>query len=256
MLRTDLILARLGTDAPRFALEVVESCASTNTLLQERAANGAPSGTVLIAERQTAGRGRLGRSWFAAPEQSLAFSFLHRRHGDLAGLAGLSLAVGVAVARALEALGVTGLGLKWPNDVFLRDKKLAGILIETSADKEGVSAVIGIGLNLVAPDLPEVSAAGLADGIAVVPERAELLAALVGELGRTLAAFDAEGLAAVKDAWQARHIWQDQAVRLIENDRTVVEGICRGIDTEGALLVQTPAGISRFLAGDLSLRQA
>lgn len=256
----DLTLLRqaLGPMAGRFDVDAVDSCDSTNARLLERAAAGAPSGSVLVADRQSAGRGRRGRPWVSSPEDSLTFSLLWRWSADPARLAGLSLAVGLALARALESLGARGLGLKWPNDLLFRgaagDAKLAGILVELAADRRGMQVVIGIGLNLRAPQVSEQIVAGLADCCPALPERHQLLAALLAELALTLELFAREGFLPLRSDWQVRHLWQDQAVCLLEAGQLLAQGLCRGVDAEGALLLETAAGQQRFLAGDLSLR--
>ena len=142
----------LGGDAPRFALEIRDRIDSTNTQLMERAGNGAPDGTVLAAEWQTAGRGRRGRTWHALPGAALTFSVLRRFEQGAGFLAGLSLGTGVAVMRALRAHGADDAKLKWPNDVLWHGRKLAGILIEMQGEMLGPSAaVIGIGINCRLP---------------------------------------------------------------------------------------------------------
>ena len=118
----------LGRARGRFTLEALAECGSTSTLLAERARQGAPTGLLLVADRQTAGRGRRGRSWLSSPETGLTFSVLWRFAGEVSRLAGLSLAVGIAVARALEGSGVRGVGLKWPNDILYDDAKLGAEL--------------------------------------------------------------------------------------------------------------------------------
>lgn len=253
------IAAALGTAACRFDVDVLAECGSTNAELLARAEAGAPSGTVLVAERQTAGRGRLGREWISAPGDSLTFSLLWRFPAG-ASLSGLSLAVGVAVVRALEKLGAgdtaeeVPLGdtaLKWPNDVLRDGKKLAGILIELQAN---TAAVIGIGLNLRLPaampaDLREQAAALDADTDANI-----LLATLLAELLPVLDGFATGGFAALRDEWLSRQAWIGQAVRVQLHDAAVVEGICAGVAADGALLLQTAGGVQRILSGDVSLR--
>ncbi|HLY96420.1 MAG TPA: biotin--[acetyl-CoA-carboxylase] ligase, partial [Sideroxyarcus sp.] len=152
-LDADLIRAGLGEARDDLHVEILDCAASSNALLLQRAAQGAASGTLLAVEWQSAGRGRRGRAWHSALGDALTFSLLWRFDSGLAALSGLSLAVGIAMMRALAELGVPGVGLKWPNDVLLNDGKLAGILIEAQGDMLGPSAVvIGIGLNLVVPD--------------------------------------------------------------------------------------------------------
>ena len=250
----------LGPQAGRFDVDALDQCTSTNTLLLERAAQGAPSGSVLVADRQSAGRGRRGRSWVSDPETSLTFSVLWRWPAPPERLAGLSLAVGVAVARALESLGARGIGLKWPNDVLCRTPagaaKLAGILIEMASEPERLPVVIGIGLNLRTPPDAPFPMASLADCGIEPPDRHALLAALLQALAPVLDRCAADGFAALRAEWQARHVWQDQPVRLMEGARLLAEGICRGADASGALCLETATGPARFLAGDVSLRSA
>jgi len=251
----------LGQYAGRFDVDAIAECDSTSSELLRRADRGAPAGTVIVADRQGAGRGRRGRQWLSAPDDSLTFSFLWRFAGSNGQLAGLSLAVGVAVSAALEGLGATRVRLKWPNDVLLERSgdfaKLAGILIELGSDRRGTQAIIGIGINLRAPadDLPQ-PAAGLIDALPALPERHDLLAALLVALLEVLERFASGGFTALQSAWQQRHAWQDQPVRLMHDDVVEGEGICLGADTDGALLVETAAGIKRFVSGDVSLRRA
>lgn len=251
----------LGPLAGRFDVDSLDECDSTSSELARRAASGAPAGTVIVADRQSAGRGRRGRSWLSSPESSLTFSLLWRFAGPATRLSGLSLAVGVALAEALEGLGATQVRLKWPNDVLLQQGdgfgKLAGVLIELSSDRRGTQAVIGIGLNLQAPEgellMP---AAGLADDLAPLPERHPLLASLLAALAAVLDRFEAGGFAAVQSDWQRRNAWQDRPVRVIEDGMVEAEGICLGADSDGALLIETPVCLKRILSGDVSLRPA
>lgn len=255
-----LLKARLGALAGRFDVDALAECDSTSSELLRRAELGAPSGSVIVADQQSAGRGRRGRSWLSSPEASLTFSMLWRFPGNPAQLSGLSLAVGVGLARALDSLGARGVRLKWPNDVLIDCAgdyaKLAGILIELASDRRGTQAVIGIGLNLMAPsaDLPQ-AALGLAEA-GVSAERHEVLAAILGELAGTLDTFAGGSFKALKAAWQAHHAWQDQPVRIIEDGRELLAGRCLGVDDDGALLLETGAGVERVFAGDVSLRRA
>ncbi len=252
--------ALLGDARGRFDVDALAECASTSTLLLERCAQGAPAGSVVVADRQTAGRGSRGRSWLASPESSLTFSLLWRFDCGLEGLSGLSLAVGVAVVYALEACGASGITLKWPNDILHDDAKLGGILVELQGETDSSLAVIGIGLNL---RLPENIGGG--DGFAMpptaldkivapLPERHALFAQLLIELAHVFDRFAVGGFAALREQWQSHHAWQDRPVRLLRDGRVEKEGICRGADADGALLVHTAAGVERCLSGDLSLR--
>lgn len=252
--------ALLGDARGRFDVDSLAECESTSTLMLERAAQGALAGSVIVADRQTAGRGSRGRSWLASPESSLTFSVLWRFDGGLERLSGLSLAVGVAVVHALEVCGAAGVKLKWPNDILYDDAKLGGILVELQGEPGSALAVIGIGLNL---RLPERSAtneafamppAALDQIIAPLADRHVLFAQLLIELAHVFDRFSEGGFAVLRQQWQARHAWQDRPVRLLRNGRVEKEGICRGADTDGALLVQTADGLERCLSGDLSLR--
>lgn len=252
------LLPLLGDCAGRFDVDALDSIDSTNSELGRRAEQGAGSGTVIVADVQTAGRGRRGRTWLSRPEDSLTFSLLWRFKGPFTRLSGLSLAVGVALARALEGFGAP-IALKWPNDLLLRradgDAKLGGILLELGHDSRGIQAIIGIGLNLRRPqgELPQ-PAAGLDEALLALPERHELFAALLRELAATLDDFTVDGFKGQKMAWQQRHAWQDQPVRL-SDEGLQRDGLCLGVDDDGALLLQTEAGIETVLAGDVSLRR-
>ncbi|QKS28049.1 MAG: biotin--[acetyl-CoA-carboxylase] ligase [Candidatus Accumulibacter similis] len=250
----------LGPARGRFTVVVLAECSSTSTVLLERARQGAPSGSLLIADDQTAGRGRRGRSWLSSPSAGLTFSLLWRFAGTVARLAGLSLAVGLAVARALERLGATGVGLKWPNDILLGGGKVGGILVELETAPAGMLAVIGIGLNLQMPPAGDEAfihpPAALSQALSPPPDRHRLLAELMIELAAVLDRFDAGGFAVLRADWQRQHAWQDRPVRLLDGERVDRQGICLGADEHGALLLQTATGIERCLSGDLSLRVA
>ena len=249
----------LGHHAGRFNVEAVDECDSTSSELLRRAECGAPVGTVIVADRQSAGRGRRGRPWLSAPDASLTFSLLWRFYGPPGQLAGLSLAVGVALAKSLERLGAQDIRLKWPNDVLLERSgsfaKLAGILVELASDRRGTQAIIGIGLNLLPPagDLPQ-PAAGLAQAMSQMPERHAVLAAILQALAEVLEAFAVDGFSGTKMEWQQRHAWQGLAVQLLGDDAAPIDGICRGADDDGALLLETGTGVQRILSGDVSLR--
>ncbi len=243
----------------RFAVAALASCDSTNSLLCQRAKQGAVSGSVIVTDHQALGRGSRGRHWVATPEGSLTFSLLWRFGEDLARMAGLSLAVGVAVVRALEACGVSGVSLKWPNDILHDNAKLGGILIELQSDSEGAQAIIGIGLNLRLPEKLELTdfalkPTALDQLVSPLPERHQLLAKLLIELADVLDRFSLDGFSALREAWQKHNAWQDKPIHLLRDGRVEMEGLCRGADADGALLVETVAGIERCLSGDLSLR--
>ncbi len=246
----------LGPAAVRFDVDALAVCDSTSSRLLERIALGAPSGTAIVADQQTSGRGRRGRSWQSTAADSLTFSLLWRFPCSADRLAGLSLAVGVGVVRALNSFFARDLGLKWPNDIlYAGNAKVGGILIELQGGREATAAVIGIGLNLQAPvgELGQM-VAGLAECMDEMPERHVLLAALLTELAAVLDQFAGRGFAGLRQAWQEHHAWQGRAIRLLADGAEVAVGTCLGADDDGALLLDTPSGVVRHLSGELSLR--
>lgn len=259
----DAGLVRAALKTPEiFHIEIVESATSSNSMLLQRAAQGLPSGSVLAAEWQSAGRGRLGRPWHSGLGNALTFSLLWRFESGLSALSGLSLAVGIAMMRALRKAGASTVGLKWPNDILDEQRgKLAGILIEAQGDMLGPSVVvIGIGLNIKLP--PSVSqhinqpVSALAQVVTELPERNRLLALLLQELAEMLATFTAQGFAPLRAEWESYHVYQNRQVKMLLPDGTQVAGIVRGVTDEGALRVATQQGMQIFNAGEISLREA
>jgi BirA family biotin operon repressor/biotin-[acetyl-CoA-carboxylase] ligase len=255
---------RLQAGQPRVDLVVFDEIDSTNAfLLREAAANGASllSGRACIAEIQTSGRGRRGRTWFSAPGASLAFSMLWRFDERLDFLAGLSLAAGVAVVRVLRDLGTDEVRLKWPNDVVHRHRKLAGILVETQGGGGASSAaVVGIGINLQLPhdvrSRIDQAVTDVAAILPVLPERSEFAALLLHQLACVLDQFARQGFRGLRDEWASMHAYQGQAVRMHCADNRNVTGRVTGVAADGALLVDTEAGEQRFYSGEISLRAA
>ena len=196
--------ALLGDAKGRFDVDSIAECESTSTLLLERAEQGAPAGSVIVADRQTAGRGSRGRTWLATPASSLTFSVLWRFSGGIERLAGLSLAVGLAVVQALEACGASGVKLKWPDDILHENAKLGGILIELQSESDSSMAVIGIGLNLSQPKnlvLDQIFAlqpAALENILSPMPERHTLFAQLLIQLALVFDRFSSGGFASLR----------------------------------------------------------
>lgn len=253
------VMAALGDKAGIFELEVVESTGSTNSLLLQKAVQGAPHGSCVVTELQTAGRGRRGREWHANLGGSLTFSLLWRFNQGAGYLSGLSLAVGVALMRALEQSGVTGAGLKWPNDVLHQHRKLAGILIELQGDMLGPSAaVIGIGLNLKLTDkvLDRIDQAvvDIHSITGAVPERNLVLARLLTHLAGVLGEFEEGGFSRLRSEWRGHHVYHEKPVRLMMPDGSQHDGRLLDVAEDGALLVDTAAGRKRFTSGEISLR--
>jgi BirA family transcriptional regulator, biotin operon repressor / biotin---[acetyl-CoA-carboxylase] ligase len=251
----------LGALASRVTLELCTGVDSTSTRLLERTAQGADTGTVVAAEWQSGGRGRLGRAWYAAIGGGVLFSLLWRFGRGAGALSGLSLATGVAVARGVEALGASGIALKWPNDVLWGGRKLAGILIELQGDALGpTAAVIGIGVNvrLSVADHDRIGqpATDLGAVCGAAPDRNLVLARLLTELHRALDTFAENGFAPLRAEWQRRHAHQDRRVTLLLPGGVRASGYARGVGEDGSLLLETRAGIKRYHSGEISVRSA
>ncbi len=240
-------------------LEVYPVLDSTNAYLMARAREDWPSGAVCLTELQEAGRGRQGRSWQSPFAAGLAGSLLWRFQVAPAALSGLSLATGIAVARALRALGVAEVGLKWPNDVLWRERKLGGILLESGGGAGAFYVVAGVGLNVALPaaagaliDQPWVDLREILGAERVSRNRLAVL--LFGELIETFARFEAGGFAGWAAEWAGFDRVAGRRVSLKLPNATVT-GVARGVDATGALLLETADGrIQPYLGGEISLR--
>lgn len=253
------VLSAMGEQACLVDLEILEEVDSTNRVLLQKSVLGAPHGSCVAAELQTAGRGRRGRTWFAGIGGGLAFSVLWRFEQGAGFLSGLSLAVGVAVVRALHEAGVEGAMLKWPNDVLYHYRKLAGILIEMQGDISGPCAVvIGIGLNLKLNaavlehiDQPAVDVFSITRQM---PQRNRMIALMLSHLAVVLTAFGQQGFSGLREEWKSYHSYQGKAVRLLMPDATQREGVLLDVADDGALLLESSGGLQRYTAGEISLR--
>ena len=255
--------AAKGTTLPA-TVEVVDQIESTSSELMRRAQRRDVHGMALAAEWQSAGRGRRGRAWTAIAGGSLTFSLGWKFEQGAGFLAGLSLAIGVAVVRALEAEGFKDVALKWPNDLIHRHLKIGGILIELNGDALGpTTTVIGVGLNVRIPaaarkdiPVPVTDLATIAGRRAPPIDRNRLLAALLAELGAVLDLYANEGFAPFAAEWQHRHAYQGKPVRLLLPDGATVTGKVAGVDASGALVLADGPRRARFLSGEISLRRA
>ncbi len=245
----------LATD---IAIEILDETDSTNSHLLRLPSEGI-AGRVCLAECQTAGRGRRGRHWVATPWRNIMLSMAWRFDNGAVALAGLSLAAGVAVLRALRDYGVDGVGLKWPNDLLWQERKLAGLLVDIRGEASGPCvAVLGLGLNVhldtadaAGIDQPWVDLHGIL-GDAV--DRNRLAALLIHHLRHMFQVFEVTGLATFRSEWEANHCFAHQQVRLLQADTTTL-GTVRGIDETGALLIDDDQGEpQRFYSGEISLR--
>ena len=243
-------------------LDTVWTVGSTNTVLMERANPPVGASEVLLAEVQTAGRGRRGRSWVAPPGGSICLSVSWVFREVPRDLGALGLVIGVCALRALGRLEVEGVRLKWPNDLVIDARKLGGILIELRAESAGPACVvIGIGLNVAlgAPLLERIAATGLAPidlagaGMKESHRRNVVAAALLEAFIEGLLEFEREGLKPFVQQWVAADALRGRPVTVTDADRAT-KGLARGIDLDGALLVEAPQGLLRFISGDVSVR--
>lgn len=242
-------------------LQIVADIDSTNAALQRLAQEGGISGVVCSAEQQSAGRGRRGRTWVSPFASNLYVSLLWQFHQGAAALEGLSLAVGVAIARALDNCAVAGVQLKWPNDILYNGAKLGGVLIEMTGDADGTcDVVIGIGLNVAMPgsaatdidqdwtDVKSICGAG-------APGRNRLLGQLLNELLPLVADYERDGFAPWREPWQQLDAFADAPV-VLNTGSGQVAGTARGVDARGALRLETTTGVQAMYGGEISMRPA
>lgn len=243
-------------------LDIRDTIGSTNAEAMAQIATGAGSGYVCTAEQQTAGRGRRGRQWVSPYARNLYLSAVWDYHQGAAVLEGMSLAVGVVVARALAACGLPPVQLKWPNDVLHGGAKLGGILLEMTGDAAGAcQVVVGIGLNVA---MPEASAGEIDQAWTDVrritagdhPGRSVILAAVLDELLPMLASFEQTGFGPWRDEWQALDAFAGVPVVLSSGSQKMA-GVARGVDGRGALQLETASsGVQSVFGGEISLRSA
>lgn len=237
-------------------LVVLGEVDSTNAEVARRLAAARGRIPVILADRQTSGRGRRGRVWASPKGQNLYLSMGLALQGGFAALEGLSLVLGVAVARALESKGADAVGLKWPNDLFAGDQKFAGILVEIQGElQEGVVQVIaGIGINVhmtTADDVdqPWTSVSGRWSSLDWV--RNDLAASVIAEVLAAVEVFGEQGFDVFRSSWQDRDIFID---RLLHSRDGELVGTGAGIDANGNYLLRTETGLVAVRAGDISLR--
>jgi BirA family biotin operon repressor/biotin-[acetyl-CoA-carboxylase] ligase len=240
------------------SLEIHDQIDSTNRYLVELAQHNAPSGSVCFAEYQTAGKGRRGRQWVSPYGRNIYLSILWRFQQGPAAISGLSLAIGVAVIRALKQHQISDVGLKWPNDIYSQGKKLGGILVEVSGETDGpCSAVIGLGLNLF---LPETEADSITQAWTDLSKitgqtrlfRNKLAGTLLNHLLPVLAEYEDAGIKAYLDEWRGYDCLTGKSATLFIGQQQF-EGIVQGIDDNGMLLIERPDGsVQTFASGEVS----
>ena len=258
---------RIRTQLPVAARSAVRELAvlwqteSTNSVLLARPNPPFGASDIALAEYQTAGRGRRGRAWLAPPGGAVCLSISWSFREVPPDLGALSLAVGVCVLCALEEVGLSA-QLKWPNDILVEQRKLGGILIELRAESAGPACVvIGIGLNAALGEalLHQIAALGLpATDLAsagVLVSRNIVTAAIIAQVLRGLQQFERESLRPFIEKWRSADALRGNEVSVQTTTQTI-RGVARGIDLHGALLVETPQGVRRFISGEVTVRPA
>jgi BirA family biotin operon repressor/biotin-[acetyl-CoA-carboxylase] ligase len=264
LLSEPLIRAQLTeqADSQLSQLVIDEVVGSTNAEVLRRLEEGVGAGLVCTAERQSSGRGRRGRTWVSPFARNIYVSVAAQFSQGAASLEGLSLAVGVAVARALQACDIHGLQLKWPNDVLHQGSKLGGVLLEMVGDAAGsCQVVVGVGLNVAMPastathiDQDWTDVAQITNALKIpCPSRNTILAALLNELLPLLNSFEGQGFAAWQEPWQALDAHAGKSVVLSSGDKQRA-GIARGVNERGALQLETTLGVESVFGGEISMR--
>ncbi|WP_404392681.1 bifunctional biotin--[acetyl-CoA-carboxylase] ligase/biotin operon repressor BirA [Pseudoalteromonas phenolica] len=241
-------------------LEVMPIIDSTNSELMRRVQNKLPinSGHVLVAEMQEAGRGRRGRTWQSPFGANLYYSYYWRLDDGLQAAMGVSIAVGLAVYDALKALYGLEVALKWPNDIYLNHKKLAGVLVELDGQVEGpCHLVIGIGINLQMPETASQQIDQPWTDIAShshVLDKDKLVAYLTYALDERLAQYQVSGLTEMVTQWNALNAFAGEVVCLSTGQRQW-RGICEGIDAQGGIVLRQDGEVKSYYGGEISLRK-
>ncbi|WP_391488820.1 bifunctional biotin--[acetyl-CoA-carboxylase] ligase/biotin operon repressor BirA [Leclercia tamurae] len=243
------------TDNSVAVLPVIDS---TNQYLLDRL-NELQSGDSCVAEYQQAGRGRRGRKWFSPFGANLYLSMYWRLEQGPAAAIGLSLVIGIVLAEVLQSLGADDVRVKWPNDLYLKDRKLAGILVElTGKTGDAAQIVMGAGINLVmrnvqADDINQGWINLQEAGIAI--DRNVLAVQVINELRHSLRIFEQEGLAPFLPRWEKLDNFVHRPVKLIIGDKEIY-GTSRGINEQGALMLEQDGVIKPWVGGEISLRSA
>ncbi|MBI1196202.1 MAG: bifunctional biotin--[acetyl-CoA-carboxylase] ligase/biotin operon repressor BirA [Gammaproteobacteria bacterium] len=248
-----------GSPARKADLVILDEVDSTNDFLLRSAGSEHRGDRICMAEYQTGGRGRQGRTWHSPFGRNIYLSISRAVELGPDAMSGIGLAAATAIVKTLEACGLDGAGLKWPNDILYRGRKLAGLLIEFHGEHHGRSRlVIGAGVNVAMDedagrhiDQPWTDLCTVLGGM---PERNPLAARLIHELTLMVDTFTHDGLKPFLESWAGYDLTRDKTVR-VESPWRTLSGIARGIDDRGALLVETGDGIQHVLSGDVRLRQ-
>lgn len=238
-------------------LEILPNIDSTNSYLFKKAGDFMGQRYAVLAEQQTAGKGRRGRHWVSPFGKNIYLSLLVTMQGGIASLEGLSLMVAIAVERALQQAQVTGVGLKWPNDLYLQGKKLAGILLEVTGEYSShCQVVIGVGINMT---LTEQDAADINQPWAQLSKafpdlsRNQLAGLVLNQLLWAVDEFQQNGFSSYQQYWSEKDIYHGREVRVISASQEKV-GIVKGVNRKGELMLKTAQGIETLNAGEVSVR--
>ena len=246
------------TDSSEPKLELIPVIDSTNQYLLERV-NESEKGRVCVAEYQASGRGRRGRQWVSPFGSNLYLSMYWRLDAGMAAAMGLSLVIGIAAVEALEEMGIQGVKLKWPNDLYYQDKKLAGILVEMSGQAGGAAnLVIGMGLNIGMPDKqPDIDQPWTTLNQVCADlrlDRTQLALTLIEHWKTILLDYEMMGLAGFVERWNRLDNFIGRPVKLLMGAREV-KGIVQGIDQQGGVVLETDNGLETYIGGEISLRK-
>lgn len=260
LLEGEKIKENLGQEASEWlsSLQLFPHIESTNKHLMKLAERRPIDGTVLIAEVQTGGRGRRGRSWISPFGRNIAMSLGMSLACPSVGIGAVSLVIGLAIADVLRSIGVRNVELKWPNDVLIEGRKVSGILIELTNRSDPTEMVIGVGVNVGARDF---LMAGIEQQVADVTEqvrglsRSILAGEIINVVHRYCREFEAHGFRVFRDRWMAIHAYQDRRV-VVTSGSASVRGICRGISLSGALLLDDGKEVIELIGGEITLRQS
>lgn len=244
------------THGEAWPLAIHDTIDSTNAEALRLIGEGRSAPFVVLAERQSAGRGRRGRQWISPFAENLYYSLVLRVDGGMRQLEGLSLVVGLAVMRTLQGFGLVGVGLKWPNDLLVGQQKIAGILLELVGDPADVCHVvlgIGINVNMQVNDQVDQQWTSMRREAGIMVDRNRLVAQLNQQLQHELARHRRYGFAAFQEEWEQANLWQGRTVSLVAGNNRI-DGVVLGVDGQGALRLEVDGVEKSFSAGELSLR--
>lgn len=238
-----------------FIFDVLPTVDSTNRYLLEKNSDDLH---ICLAEQQTAGRGRQGKTWASPFGVNLYCSVLWPFTQNITQLAGLSLALGVVVANTLEDYGLSSVGLKWPNDIFCENKKISGILVEVISEHAHLHKVVmGIGLNIALSKTFDATTltidqpwTDVASHVTFKPSRNELALQLLKNLLHTLPLFEQTGFASFKEDWLRKDMLLNKSISVKTHQKTI-DGMVRGVDVNGCLIVETEEGLRYFNSADI-----